>query len=201
MSVSSYLEFTLMEAAQSQPEVVFNEMGDALDRAVSGWFVINGTTETFPLTIADEDGRNRTINIWNDPGAAYTIIVPSKKRHWAVVNDTQRDLTIKTAAGTGVVIPAWQRMHIFSDGTNVHGETTAIVQEQAISDGIDIVVGSSTGTKIATETTQKLGFFNATPVTQRSAITSPSGGSTIDTEARAAIDSLRQALIDLGFTA
>src|SRR3990167_2124052 len=34
-------------------------------------------------------------------------------------------------------------------------------------DGRHIQVGLTTGTKIATATTQKLGFFNATPVIQR----------------------------------
>lgn len=35
-------------------------------------------------------------------------------------------------------------------------------------DGTNIVVGSTTGTKIGTATSQKLGFYNATPVTQPS---------------------------------
>lgn len=38
-------------------------------------------------------------------------------------------------------------------------------------DGTDFVLGSTTGTKIGTATTQKLGFFNATPIVQRSAYT------------------------------
>jgi hypothetical protein len=35
-------------------------------------------------------------------------------------------------------------------------------------DGVDIAVGTSSGTKIGTATTQKIGFFNATPVVQQS---------------------------------
>lgn len=38
--------------------------------------------------------------------------------------------------------------------------------DQTLTDGVDIAVGSTAGTKIATATTQKLGFFNATPVVQ-----------------------------------
>ena len=38
-------------------------------------------------------------------------------------------------------------------------------------DAADLVFGSTTGTKIATATTQKLGFFNATPIVQPSAYT------------------------------
>lgn len=36
-----------------------------------------------------------------------------------------------------------------------------------LSDGANIVVGSSTGTKIGTATTQKLGFYNSAPVVQQ----------------------------------
>lgn len=35
-----------------------------------------------------------------------------------------------------------------------------------IADGVNIAVGTATGTKIGTATTQKLGFFNATPIAQ-----------------------------------
>lgn len=46
--------------------------------------------------------------------------------------------------------------------------TGAITLNQAISitDAKNIVLGTTTGTKIGTSTTQKLGFFNATPVVQ-----------------------------------
>lgn len=36
---------------------------------------------------------------------------------------------------------------------------------------VDVALSATTGTKIGTATTQKLGFFNATPVVQRSAFT------------------------------
>lgn len=68
-------------------------------------------------------------------------------------------------------------------------------------DGRNIQVGKSNGTKIGTETTQKLGFFNKTPIVQVSAIAAPSGGATIDAEARTAINSIRTALTNLGLTA
>jgi hypothetical protein len=38
-------------------------------------------------------------------------------------------------------------------------------------DGVDIAVGTTTGTKIGTATSQKLGFFNATPVVQQGGTT------------------------------
>jgi hypothetical protein len=65
----------------------------------------------------------------------------------------------------------------------------------------DIILGTTTGTKIGTATTQKLGFWNATPVVQQAHIADPAGGATVDTEARAAIASINALLATLGLTA
>lgn len=70
-----------------------------------------------------------------------------------------------------------------------------------LADGLNLSLSTGTGTRIGTATGQKLGFFNVAPVIQRSAISSPAGGVTVDSQARTAIDSLRQAFIDLGLTA
>lgn len=58
-------------------------------------------------------------------------------------------------------------------GTTVGGSGKHYTTSTALTmvDGINIAVGTSTGTKIATATGQKLGFWNATPVVQPSAYT------------------------------
>lgn len=66
------------------------------------------------------------------------------------------------------------------------------------SDGINIVVGSTNGTKIGTATTQKIGFYNATPIIQ------PSGTSADATDLATAItlvNNLKAKLISLGLIA
>ena len=68
-------------------------------------------------------------------------------------------------------------------------------------DGRNIQTGKTTGTKFGTETTQKIGFLGKAPVAQQSTISDPSGGGTIDTEARTAINSLIDALQAFGFIA
>jgi len=60
---------------------------------------------------------------------------------------------------------------VFSDAVEINGSLTLSAQ--------NIVTDTTTGMKIGTGTTQKLGFFNATPVTQRTnigAITDNTGG-------------------------
>jgi hypothetical protein len=64
---------------------------------------------------------------------------------------------------------------------------------------VDIeIANSATGTKIGTATTQKIGFYNATPVTQRSFVASPAADAT---ELKTAVDAIRTILSDLGLMA
>lgn len=67
-----------------------------------------------------------------------------------------------------------------------------------INDAQNIVLGSTTGTRIGTATTQKLGFYNKAPVVQAVAIASPTSD-TVGT--KVAIDAIRVALTNLGLTA
>jgi hypothetical protein len=62
----------------------------------------------------------------------------------------------------------------------------------------NIQTGRTNGTKIATESDQKIGFYGTTPVDQPEAISDPTGGSTVDTESRSAIQSLIDRLQELG---
>ena len=68
-------------------------------------------------------------------------------------------------------------------------------------DSQNLILGTSVGTKIGTSSTQKLGFFGATPVVQQASIANPAGGVTVDAEARTAIISVLSVLDSLGFTA
>ena len=70
---------------------------------------------------------------------------------------------------------------------------------------INTTAGSAGGTKrglqICSATTDKIGFFGATPVDQPATVADPSGGSTQDTEARAAIAAVIDRLQELGLIA
>ena len=57
-------------------------------------------------------------------------------------------------------------------------------------DGRNFQFGRGTGTKIGTATDQKLSFYGVTPVDQPATVSDPSGGGTVDTEARTAIIAL-----------
>lgn len=62
-----------------------------------------------------------------------------------------------------------------------------------------LALGSTTGTKIGA-TGDKVGFLGATPIVRQGAITNPSGGATVDTQARSAISAILSVLQSFGFT-
>ena len=73
-----------------------------------------------------------------------------------------------------------------------------IKKQQQLADGVNLELGSSDGTKIGTATTQKLGFFNKTPIVQVSAISSPNAEVN---SLKTAVDLIITALKNLGLTA
>lgn len=75
-----------------------------------------------------------------------------------------------------------------------------------ILDGRNIQLGNTTGTKIGTASTQKLGLWGAVPVVQAGAITTPTDPSAtyVQAEAQAmktAVDAIRVAIKNAGITA
>ena len=49
-------------------------------------------------------------------------------------------------------------------------EALELTEDLTLADGVDIIVDTTTGTKIGTGATQKLGFYGATPVVRQSHI-------------------------------
>jgi predicted aconitase with swiveling domain len=60
-----------------------------------------------------------------------------------------------------------------------------------LADAGDITVGTTTGTKIGTATTQKLGFYNATPVVQPTAVADATDAATVITQLNDLLAKLR----------
>ena len=82
----------------------------------------------------------------------------------------------------------------------VKSDRYTMEKDLEIGNGRNVVLGKGIGTKIGTEATQKIGLWGANPIAQSSAPSVPSGGSTIDTEARAWISSMHNIFTNSGFT-
>jgi hypothetical protein len=80
-----------------------------------------------------------------------------------------------------------------ADGSASPTEALRISSNRAItvSDGGNVVLGTTTGTKIGTATTQKLGFFDKTPVVQPTAVADATDAATVITQLNALLTRMR----------
>jgi hypothetical protein len=85
--------------------------------------------------------------------------------------------------------------------SNLAAATLGLAGTKAVLDGVNLSFGTTTGTKFGTATTQKLAFYNVTPVDQPATVADPAGGGTIDAEARTAINAIIDRLQELGLIA
>ena len=75
----------------------------------------------------------------------------------------------------------------------INAASSAVVLDTngvTMGDAKNVILNTTTGTKIGTSTSQKLGFYNATPIVQGASVADASGGAVIDAEARTAINAL-----------
>jgi hypothetical protein len=88
-------------------------------------------------------------------------------------------------AGTGSA----RALELQTDGvTRLTIGTTGLF---TIADALNIAVGTTTGTKIGTATTQKLAFFNATPVVQPTAVADATDAASVITQLNALLSRMR----------
>lgn len=85
-----------------------------------------------------------------------------------------------------------QRIQALEDRLAVLDRTSSFTMYKTLQmlDGRNVQTGKDNGTILATEATQKLGFWGTTPYAQLAAPSNPSGGTTVDSEARTALISL-----------
>jgi hypothetical protein len=77
------------------------------------------------------------------------------------------DLTALTTPAAGDYVPIVDISEAAAASKNKRITLTELFK---IPDAVDIETGTTTGTKIGTATTQKIGFYNATPVVQPAAV-------------------------------
>jgi hypothetical protein len=98
-----------------------------------------------------------------------------------------------SSAGSITDFPGRLVFSVTADGAASPTEALRISNDRSItvSDGGNVVLGTTTGTKIGTATTQKLGFYNATPVVQPTAVADATDAATAITQLNALLAKLR----------
>jgi len=133
--------------------------------------------------------------ITSQAGGSIVQNVPTGEVYHRSINGGAVEILSSTSFLLGAGVDLDLQNNAILNGGAISCDTITIV------DANDIVVGTTTGTKIGTGTTQKLGFWNVTPVVQPGHIADPTGGSTIDTECRAQLVLLLSDMAELGLQA
>jgi len=128
------------ELAGSWGDTVNNEITTLVEEAVAGQATINTwTTNTNTLGIAEGATATSRAAILKltDTGSELTgnatVICPANPKIYLVDNQTGRTATIKTASGTGQVVPTGETSVVFCDGVNVKRTISYIPYDNATS--------------------------------------------------------------------
>jgi hypothetical protein len=101
---------------------VNNSLTALVDRAIAGTANITMTAGNYTLNNAngvDDDGKAMFLVLGGTPGASYQVICPAISKLYFVTNSTGFAQTVKTAAGTGVLVPNSASVMLRCDGVNV----------------------------------------------------------------------------------
>ena len=107
-------------------------LGTALEEAIVGTTTIAVTASDLTLSLATTDNgtqpvRHLRLNLTGSSGGASNLIIPTAaaggantfQKNYIINNASTTAITVKTASGTGALIPAGKSSCVYTDGTNV----------------------------------------------------------------------------------
>jgi hypothetical protein len=146
-------------------------LGTALEEAIVGSADVTFASANVTLTLTDTNAsqtarhmRLRCTGVTG--GSTRNLIVPSIEKPYIVQNDCADSILVKTAAGTGITVPAGKTMWVYSDGTNVVNTTTHL---SSLTLGTDLAVADG-GTGASTFTANGVLLGNGTSAIQVTAV-------------------------------
>jgi hypothetical protein len=131
-STYSTLKIQLMATGENNTtwgNVTNTNLGTALEEAIVGSADVTFASANVTLTLTDTNASQTARNLrlrctGTTGGATRNLVVPSIEKPYIVQNDCADSILVKTAAGTGVTVPAGKTMWVYTDGTNVVNATT-----------------------------------------------------------------------------
>ena len=174
------------------------------------WFTGGTSTTTKPQVLIEPAGTTSTA--WSTSGTGLGVNAPPSfggRLFDFQINGTSRcslvDAVLRLSQGTagGQIsfgddntfirrTPGGNNLELASGLNSINMQTSLL-----LTDARDIAVGTTTGTKIGTATTQKLGFYNKTPVVQPTAVANATDAASVITQLNALLSRMR----DLGLIA
>jgi hypothetical protein len=152
-------------------------LGTLLEQAITGVLSVAEGDTTLTLTSLDgasDQARNAVINLTGAMTANRNVIVPDPNKLYLVKNSTTGgfSVTVKTSAGTGVLIPPGTARWVYADGTNVVDGLTGNQAANAFLAGYTTTATAAGTTVLTVASTQTQYFTGATTQTITLPVTS-----------------------------
>jgi hypothetical protein len=130
-STYSNLKIQLMTTGENNltwGNVTNTNLGTAIEEAIAGSadvvFTNNPVTLSLTNTNASQIARNMRLNLTGSSGGPQNLVVPTINKAYIVNNTCADPITVKTAAGSGIAVPAGRTMWVYVDGTDVVSAVT-----------------------------------------------------------------------------
>jgi hypothetical protein len=130
-STFSPLKFELIGTGEQDGtwgDTTNTNIGTAIEQAITGSGDITFASADVTLTLSNTNSaqvaRNLRLVCVGISDGARQLIVPAIEKQYIVQNDLADTVTIRTSAGTGVIVPAGKTTVVFNNGTNVVEEIT-----------------------------------------------------------------------------
>jgi len=157
-STFSSLKFELIatgEQSGTWGTTTNNNLSVALTEAIAGSTDVSFSSGTVTLnltdTVAAQPARNLRLNLTGTSGGAQNLVVPTVEKTYLVKNGCADAITIKTASGTGIAVPAGKTMWVYNDATNV---VDAVTHLTSLTLGTDLALADG-GTGASTAATAR----------------------------------------------
>lgn len=139
-------------------------LGTAMEEAIVG--TVDQAVGTGDTTLswsvssnATQVARHLRLNLTGSAGGSGNLIIPTTaaggantfKKQFLIKNSSTTAITVKTASGSGVLVPAGKSSFVYADGTNVVASIDYI-SGTIVSSDVDIDGGSIDGTTIGAAT-------------------------------------------------
>ena len=152
-STYSNLKIQLMATGENNTtwgDVTNQNLGGALEEAIVGSADVTFASANVTLTLTDTNATQTARNMrlrctGTTGGSTRNLVVPSIEKPYIVKNECADNIVVKTAAGTGITVPAGATMWVYSDGTNV----VDVVSHITSLTSYDVVATNVTATNVA----------------------------------------------------